>query len=152
MEFLSSFLTDEPVVSSRNVGCFLKLVYCTTDNYASWREKNYALKFSTFNVSASKVPGRTNTLPEKQSILEAIEHLFAKYLEIRPLFLVPARPIKDEWNIRPYFGVLPFFFRALQRARKLQSYLQQIWFFYLAIHFCSLASLLTYSNRFAPSI
>ena len=118
------------MVSLRNVSCFLTLVYCTTDNNASYREKTYALQFSAFNVSASKVLGTINTLPEKQSILEAIEHLFAKYLEIRPLFLVPARPINDEWNIRPYFGVLPFFFRALQRARKLQSYLQQIWFLF----------------------
>lgn len=136
------------MVSLRNVSCFLTLVYCTTDNNASYREKTYALQFSAFNVSASKVLGTINTLPEKQSILEAIEHLFAKYLEIRPLFLVPARPINDEWNIRPYFGVLPFFFRALQRARKLQSYLQQICFFFLAIHLCSLASLLVLTNVF----
>ena len=54
-------------------------------------------------------------LPAKQSILDAMEHLFARYLEIRPLFLVPARPIKEEWKIRPYFGVFPFFFRALRK-------------------------------------
>jgi len=30
----------------------------------------------------------------------------AKYLEIRPLFLSPARPINVEWNSKPYFGVL----------------------------------------------
>lgn len=34
--------------------------------------------------------------PVKQSILEAIEHLLAKYLEIRPLFFLLARPINDE--------------------------------------------------------
>jgi len=28
---------------------------------------------------------------------EAIEHLFARYREIRPLFLAPALPMKDEW-------------------------------------------------------
>lgn len=54
-------------------------------------------------------------LPEKQSILDAIEHLFAKYLEIRPLFFLFARPINDEWKMSPYFGVLPFFFRALEK-------------------------------------
>lgn len=35
-------------------------------------------------------------LPEKQSILEAIEHLFARYLEIRPLFCDAARPMNEE--------------------------------------------------------
>ena len=53
-------------------------------------------------------------VPEKQSILDAIEHLLAKYLEILPLFFAPARPMKVEWNIRPYFGVFPFVFRALK--------------------------------------
>ena len=43
----------------------------------------------------------------KQSILEAMEHLLARKREIRPLFFEPALPIKDEWNISPYFGVLP---------------------------------------------
>lgn len=55
------------------------------------------------------------TLPEKQSILDAMEHLFARYLEMRPLFLVSARPINEEWKMRPYLGVFPFFFRALWR-------------------------------------
>jgi hypothetical protein len=45
---------------------------------------------------------------------DAIEHLFARYLAILPLFLVDARPIKDEWNMRPYFGVFPRVLRALQ--------------------------------------
>lgn len=52
--------------------------------------------------------------PEKQSILDAMEHLLAKYREMRPLFLVPALPIKVEWKMRPYFGVFPLVFRALQ--------------------------------------
>lgn len=43
-----------------------------------------------------------------------MEHLFARYRAILPLFLVDARPIKDEWNMRPYLGVLPRVFRALQ--------------------------------------
>jgi len=43
----------------------------------------------------------------KQSILDAIEHLFARKREIRPLFLEPALPMNDEWNISPYLGVLP---------------------------------------------
>jgi len=53
-------------------------------------------------------------LPEKQSILDAMEHLLAKYLDIRPLFFLLARPIKEEWKISPYLGVLPFFLRALK--------------------------------------
>ena len=36
-----------------------------------------------------------------------MEHLLARKREIRPLFFEPALPIKDEWNISPYFGVLP---------------------------------------------
>lgn len=51
--------------------------------------------------------------PEKQSIREAIVHLFAKYLEMRPLFLAAARPMKVEWKMRPYLGVFPRVFRAL---------------------------------------
>jgi hypothetical protein len=57
---------------------------------------------------------------EKQSILEAIEHLFAKNREILPLFLGPALPMKDEWNRRPYLGVFPRVLRALQsKAHKI---------------------------------
>lgn len=51
--------------------------------------------------------------PEKQSMREAIVHLFARYLEMRPLFLAAARPMKVEWKIRPYLGVFPLVFRAL---------------------------------------
>ncbi len=35
--------------------------------------------------------------PEKQSIRQAIEHLFAKNRDIRPLCLLPARPMKVLW-------------------------------------------------------
>ena len=35
-------------------------------------------------------------IPEKQSIREAMEHLFAKNRDIRPLCLGPARPMKEE--------------------------------------------------------
>jgi len=66
-------------------------------------------------------------LPVKQSILEAMEHLLAKYLEIRPLFLAAARPINEEWNINPYFGVLPFVFRALD---------QEKYYYYCYLHYC----------------
>ena len=41
-------------------------------------------------------------------------HLLARYLEILPLFLAPARPMNDEWKMRPYLGVLPRVFRALR--------------------------------------
>ena len=34
-------------------------------------------------------------------------------LEILPLFLAPARPMKELWKIRPYFGVFPLVLRAL---------------------------------------
>lgn len=44
---------------------------------------------------------------------EAIVHLLARYLEMRPLFLAPARPMKVEWKMSPYLGVLPRVFRAL---------------------------------------
>lgn len=32
---------------------------------------------------------------------------------MRPLFLAAARPMKVEWKMSPYFGVLPLVFRAL---------------------------------------
>lgn len=51
--------------------------------------------------------------PEKQSMREAMVHLLARYLEMRPLFLAAARPMKVEWKMRPYLGVLPRVFRAL---------------------------------------
>ena len=36
-------------------------------------------------------------------------------LEILPVFLAPARPMKELWKIRPYLGVLPLVLRALWR-------------------------------------
>jgi hypothetical protein len=60
--------------------------------------------------------------PEKQSILEAMEHLLAKYLDMRPLFLMPARPIKVEWKSKPYFGVLPRVLRALTQNDQVKSH------------------------------
>merc|ERR1712061_853462 len=47
---------------------------------------------------------------------EANEHLFAKYLEMRPLFFAWARPMKVEWNLNPYFGVFPLVFSARKSA------------------------------------
>lgn len=51
--------------------------------------------------------------PEKQSMREAMVHLLARYLEMRPLFLAAARPMNVEWKIRPYLGVFPLVFNAL---------------------------------------
>ena len=62
----------------------------------------------------SSVPAHRVSSPLKQSILEAMEHLLAKYREILPLFFVPALPMKDEWKIKPYLGVFPFVFSALR--------------------------------------
>lgn len=53
--------------------------------------------------------------PEKQSMREAMVHLLARYLEMRPLFFAPARPMKVEWKMSPYLGVLPRVFRALRK-------------------------------------
>lgn len=50
--------------------------------------------------------------------LEAMEHLLAKYREMRPLSFCFARPMKLEWKIRPYFGVLPLVFNALRCHRR----------------------------------
>lgn len=50
---------------------------------------------------------------------EAMVHLLARYLEMRPLFLAAARPMKVEWKIRPYLGVFPRVFRALGGAHDL---------------------------------
>ncbi len=35
---------------------------------------------------------------------------------MRPVFLAAARPIKDEWKMRPYLGVLPLVLSALSTA------------------------------------
>lgn len=40
---------------------------------------------------------------------------------MRPLFLAAARPMKVEWKIRPYFGVFPLVFSALDLRNKLQN-------------------------------
>ena len=48
--------------------------------------------------------------------LEAMLHLLARYLEMRPLFRSLARPMKEEWKINPYLGVFPLVFKALKRA------------------------------------
>lgn len=48
--------------------------------------------------------------------LEAMLHLLARYLEMRPLFFCFALPMKEEWKMRPYLGVLPFVLRALKSA------------------------------------
>lgn len=37
---------------------------------------------------------------------------------MRPLFLAAARPMKVEWKIKPYLGVLPRVFRALQEEEE----------------------------------
>lgn len=55
-------------------------------------------------------------LPVKQSILEATEHLFAKNLDIRPLFFDPALAMNEEWNSNPYLGVLLRVFNARKSA------------------------------------
>ncbi len=43
-------------------------------------------------------------------------HLLAKYLEILPLFLPMSLPMKEVLYKRPYFGVLVFCFKALNKA------------------------------------
>mmetsp|Transcript_37449 Transcript_37449/g.55139 ORF Transcript_37449/g.55139 Transcript_37449/m.55139 type:complete len:238 (-) Transcript_37449:449-1162(-) len=53
---------------------------------------------------------------ENASIRADMAHLLARYLEIRPLFLAVARPMKEEWKMRPYLGVLPLVFKARKRA------------------------------------
>ncbi len=53
---------------------------------------------------------------DDQLYLEAMLHLLAKYLDMRPLFLCLALPMKEEWKINPYLGVLPLVFSALKRA------------------------------------
>merc|ERR1719245_1113864 len=75
--------------------------------------KNFSLSSTcSFNL----LPKMLLDCSEKQSILDAMVHLFAKNREIRPLFFAAALPIKEEWKIRPCLGVLPFFFRARKSA------------------------------------
>ena len=54
--------------------------------------------------------------PPAQSVSTVIMRTPAPYRETRPLFLVPARPMKDEWKMRPYLGVLPLDFSARNSA------------------------------------
>merc|ERR1712032_185628 len=71
------------------------------------RSSTWSFSFSPNTVVASS---------EKQSMRDAMEHLLARYLEIRPLFFCCARPINVEWKIKPYFGVFPFVLSARNRA------------------------------------
>ena len=71
-------------------------------------------KYKAYEKMKMSLTQNGQILPEKQSILEAMEHLLARYLEILPLFLAPALPMKVEWNINPYFGVFPLVFKALK--------------------------------------
>jgi hypothetical protein len=43
---------------------------------------------------------------------------------MRPLLRCLARPMNDEWKIRPYLGVLPRVFSALQQNQQLP---QEMW-------------------------
>jgi hypothetical protein len=43
-----------------------------------------------------KAEDEDHDIPLKQSILDAIEHLLARNLDMRPLFFDPAFPIKEE--------------------------------------------------------
>lgn len=63
--------------------------------------------------------------PEKQSMREAMVHLLARYLEMRPLFFAPARPMKVEWKMSPYLGVFPRVFRALRKTPHFHSQSRQ---------------------------
>merc|ERR1719370_912660 len=80
-------------------------------------------------------------------ILLAMLHLLARYLEILPLFLAPARPIKELWKIRPYFGVFPLVLRALNRAFSAP----RIWTV-LAGHLAKLVKLPACEIRRAPTV
>jgi hypothetical protein len=73
----------------------------------------------TISLTALQISHNERNSPEKQSILDAIEHLLAKYLEIRPLFLTPARPMNVEWKSKPYFGVLLRVLRALMQNKQI---------------------------------
>lgn len=50
------------------------------------------------------------------SMRVAMLHLFARYREMRPLLRCFARPIKVEWKMRPYLGVLPLVLSARNSA------------------------------------
>ena len=51
---------------------------------------------------------------EKQSIVRQYCICLPGYQKMRPLLLAAARPMKAEWKMRPYFGVLPLVFKALE--------------------------------------
>ena len=64
--------------------------YCRCITVMDLRLNTYVLP----NTPAKDLKKRVKSI---EAYLEAIEHLFAKYLEIRPLFFCLARPMKEEW-------------------------------------------------------
>ena len=46
---------------------------------------------------------------------------------MRPLLRCLARPMKEEWKMRPYFGVLPRVFSALQQKAWMLANCQTAW-------------------------
>lgn len=66
--------------------------------------KNFNLSSTWFFKNS---PNVATGISEKQSILDAKEHLLARYRLILPLFFAEALPINVEWNSNPYLGVLP---------------------------------------------
>lgn len=69
-----------------------------------------------YTCSLSFSPNLFVGLTRKWSSLAAIAHLLAKYLEIFPLFFPMALPMNEVLYKRPYFGVLVFCFKALNKA------------------------------------
>ena len=51
---------------------------------------------------------------EKQPTCRAKLHLLARHQEMRSLFLAAAQPMKVEWKMSLYFGVLALVFKALE--------------------------------------
>ena len=50
----------------------------------------------------------------QRMIHETILNLFARYWEMWPLLLAAAQPMKVEWKMSLYFGVLALVFKALE--------------------------------------
>ena len=105
----SSFLVISALASSA-----WTIISITTSRFlqgtSSVSQKDSCSSTCSWSFSTNTAEGTS----EKQSVYKVIQHLFARYWEMRPLLSMAAWPINVEWKMRTYFGVLSVVFGALE--------------------------------------
>ena len=105
----SSFL-----VISASASSAWTIISITTSRFlqgtSSVSQKDSCSSTCSWSFSTNTAEGTS----EKQSVYKVIQHLFARYWEMRPLLSMAAWPINVEWKMRTYFGVLSVVFGALE--------------------------------------